>query len=102
MFSAAKVQRKSETTKCLADFLVFCSYVKISKSDEARAEQQARLIAMPSRGCFFSVSQRALLFTTSSINSFFTLILYYLKYFILSNESNIYSDIGRIGKALAR
>ena len=31
-YFAAKVQRKSETTKCLADFLVFCSYVKISKS----------------------------------------------------------------------
>ena len=26
------------------------------KSDEARAKQQARLIAMPSRGCYFSVS----------------------------------------------
>ena len=29
-------------------------HVSISKSDEARAEQQARLIAMPSRGCYFS------------------------------------------------
>ena len=32
MFSPAKVQRKSETAKSLAEFLVFCSYVKISKS----------------------------------------------------------------------
>ena len=53
-YFAAKVQRKSETAKCLAEFLVICSYVNKLKSDEARAEQQARLIAMPSRGCYFS------------------------------------------------
>ena len=46
--------RNSETAKRLADFLVICSYVNKLKSDEARAEQQARLIAMPSRGCYFS------------------------------------------------
>ena len=55
-YFGAKVQRKSETAKCLAEFLVICSYVNKLKSDEARAEQQARLTAMPSRGCFFSVS----------------------------------------------
>ena len=49
LFFAAKVQRKSETAKSLAEFLVFCSYVNMSKSDEASAEQQARLIALPSR-----------------------------------------------------
>ena len=32
-------------------FSSFFRHVSISKSDEARAEQQARLIAMPSRGC---------------------------------------------------
>ena len=31
----------------------FFRHVSISKSDEARAKQQARLIAMPSRGCYF-------------------------------------------------
>ena len=54
MFSAAKIQRKSETTKSLAEFLVIYSYVSMSKSDEASAEQQARLIALPSRECYFS------------------------------------------------
>ena len=45
-------------------------HVIISKSDEARAEQQARLIAMPSRGCYFSEAKEALLSTDYPLNSF--------------------------------
>ena len=45
-------------------FSSFFRHVSISKSDEARAEQQARLIAMPSRGCSSAQAKERFLFPT--------------------------------------
>ena len=63
-------------------FSSFFRHVSISKSDEARAEQQARLIAMPSRGCSSAQAKERFLFPTDrdgshcfhSVNLFIYLI----------------------------